>query len=357
MVVLEGQSAEEHVRVVLSGWKSQYCYTLTPLLLASTAASSAPSRFSVEWSRRPSPHEPLPSIRVHMTVTVSADGELTCRLEGEQAVHRASLDGGGSMDAHLLRLLKAKAEFLKRNRLPLSAPLAACLSSRLQYAAYTPPPLTALATHGHTQLALVVQLDRKRHVRQPTGHSLTTHRQQQQQQQQQHTTRKGWDEEDDERGQQQQQEQEQEEREQTSDGAEQQDGADGLEGLAAGRGLQAAIALYCEGDVSSQSQSELSTREDATSGSLESAVAGPARSISAESAPSSAYTLPSAAALEGRLVELFRQADVDGRYALHDRLLCAHSLHSSLDTTDVLLAVLCCSLCCAAVPRRLPAAD
>ena len=291
--------------MVLSGWKSQYCYTLTP----ASCPSSSSFRFGVEWSRRPSPHEPLPSIRVHMTAAVSAlDGEITCRLEGEDALHRCSADINGTLDAHILRLLKAKAEFIKRASLPLHAQHAAFLSSRLQYTTYSPPAISALGTHSSAQHKLVAALDR-RHT------TALSRAEMQRSNRAQHTTRRrGWEEE--EEG--QCWEEEEQERH-VNDGEPQRADSVGVEAAsdaAAAAGQETVTASSGAESVGSEWPGEVSARVLASK-SVPSSSEARLSSSSFAAAPLSAYSLPSAAALEGRLVELFRQADVDGRYATH----------------------------------------
>ena len=326
-------AAEEHVRIVLSGWKSQYCYTLTPTkqpltctLDDSSATCPAAFDFSIEWSRRPSPHEPLPSIRVHMTATVLRDGGMTCRLESEEALHCCSLESSVSMDAHILRLLKAKAEFLKRNRLPLDVALAAALQSRLAYLQYNPTTHYAPAQHCDTHSALIAALIRSTHARQPfSGHSRTattthtttphatnTHRSRATTQRT--MKRRGWDEEDEE----------EEARCGSDDKSQQQESVCEVDVVEAATEQQALTGAVGGGDAGDELRGEVSAQiisgQSSTDGAAVRSLSPPGSAISSLSV----YSLPGAAALEGRLVELFRQADVDGRYTLEPHTAYPH---------------------------------
>ena len=362
----DAQSAEEHVRLALSGWKSAYCYTLT----AASAAASPPFRFHVEWSRRPSPHEPLPTVRVHMTAAVDAEGgELSCRLEGEQTVHRAQLDGHSSLDSHILRLLKAKAEFVKRARLPLSAADSAFLSSRLHYASYTPPPLHTTSARDASHSRLIAALDREARGSQPPnaaavavagstqrgssrGSSSSTAR---------YTVRRrGWEEEEEEYGAESGStthldgSQSAFEESAPSAGldtpsAQQAPPASQLDGSAGGGWVGSLSSQSLAGNRAVSEQVTASTFDHASSHAGAAASGGGSGSGLSELL---AYSVPSAAALEDRLVELFRQADVDGRSA-HTASLPLRCSPSDARFADCSLAACCvrCAFC--AVSGRL----
>lgn len=52
--------AEDFLRKLLKSWKSRYRYTIT----FAGQPNSRVVNFLTEWSRKPTPHEPLPDIRV-----------------------------------------------------------------------------------------------------------------------------------------------------------------------------------------------------------------------------------------------------------------------------------------------------
>ena len=333
------RSAEEYARVALSGWKSQYCYTLSPAPLA----QQPPFHFAVEWSRRPSPHEPLPSIRVHMAAAVAADGRLTCRLEGEQAIHRCSTEAGGSMDAHILRLLKAKAELIKRSRLPLSASQAAFLQSRLAYHCYKPPALGGLDTHSDSLHKLTAALDRRAQPTASTTHATAASAATSAQQTHRAATtqrtarRRGWDEDEleDELATGQEEIIGDEERQPRDDGCELDGAAPAVAESVAATGVAPQHAASTSGspnEVPSGSSEWQSPLTAPVPSSHAEAASAPSSSPAFTSSSSSVYSLPSAAALEGRLVELFRQADVDGRCALKPAYAHTRRTHSQLCT-------------------------
>lgn len=132
------QTSEDTLRRLLKSWRSRYRWII--LLKSQTRRVI---QFNTEWARRPTPHEPLPEIRVNVEFSFlfdtkyNDDGEkvtlppsITYRIEHEQLVHR---DLKTNIDHHILRHLKFKTEFYKTHPLPLTVDQAEFFASRFQY--------------------------------------------------------------------------------------------------------------------------------------------------------------------------------------------------------------------------------
>ena len=355
--------------LLLSGLKSSYCYALHREVreeevwgaaedagdghppagaVADGVAVRAVMRVHVvEWSRRPSPHEPLPDVRVRMEVALlhppSPSTPPLYRLEGELCVHPfvagdASVGGRlQSVDGALLRALKMKAEMYRtpRTATPLSQQQTAFQRTRLAYHTFTPPPprpsfaqppllpasqLLASLTQHLTTISSFTPSSCPPSIqcsgREAGGGAA------------QSKAKWSWSEDEDfdgeERGAGRAEEQPRENAVPSTplkvlDGARGRPGA-ANDGAAAATAASAALNLAAATAASSATSITATTR-DSTS-SLSSASPLPAVSASASSSAASSASgslsvspysvVPSAAALEGRLVDLFRGADADG---------------------------------------------
>lgn len=122
--------AEDHLRSLLEECNSQYRYTLAFLFQSKRVV-----KFKTEWSRRPTPHEPLPDIRVEIVFALRYDGkdhqkknpELTYRIGHENFVH-TTLE---NIDHHILRNIKFKTCTFAAN--PLKLEQSATYKSRTAY--------------------------------------------------------------------------------------------------------------------------------------------------------------------------------------------------------------------------------
>ena len=158
-------TSEETLRRLLKSWRSRYRHII--LLKSHTRRVI---QFHTEWARKPTPHEPLPSIRVSVEfsflfdtkydehgVKVQLPPTLTYRIESEALVHR---DLTRNIDHHILRHLKFKTEFARRNPLPLTVDQSEYFASRAQY-----EPLDEIAdTHLGSFVDFADQATADRHV-------------------------------------------------------------------------------------------------------------------------------------------------------------------------------------------------
>lgn len=132
------RTSEETLRRLLKSWRSRYRSII--LLKSQTPRVLV---FQTEWARRPTPHEPLPDIRVHVDFSFLFDTtydetgakvplppSLTYRIEEEELVHR---DLTNNIDHHILRHIKFKTEFARRNPLPLTVDQSEYFASRFAY--------------------------------------------------------------------------------------------------------------------------------------------------------------------------------------------------------------------------------
>ena len=320
--VSDGESvgAEQALVLLLSALKSSYVYALHRGVSEEEVGGGCVLRvYEVEWSRRPSPHEPLPDVRVLMEVGLfhpsSPSRPPQYRLEGELCVHPFVEGGeavGGrlrSVDGALLRAMKRKAELFRTERTatPYTAQQAAFLTSRLHYSLYTPPsprscfaqPPLLSASQLLAQLTLHLLPATHAGKGEPGAHSLTMSQ----------AEAKRWSWRDD----------------------------DGLGGEELTKGEEKRKAGACEPASSAPSTAAVSSDGGLGASAVSPApaaarladsalvvVAGNAAASSSASSPSHLSSsspssaappvavVPSAAALEGRLVDLFRRADSDG---------------------------------------------
>ena len=124
--------AEEQLLGVFESYRSRYNHTY-----AFYVQQERVVKFNTTWCRQPTPHEPLPDVRVNIEFTLRYhrkdtgfnEPEITFRIEHEQFVHR--VQSYHNIDHHILRMIKFKTQFFKRVALPLSQPH--FFESRLKY--------------------------------------------------------------------------------------------------------------------------------------------------------------------------------------------------------------------------------
>lgn len=101
------EAAEEILRGVIKGWKSRYRCTIT--VESMKPGPPACVVFRTEWSRRPTPHEPVPDIRVRIRFFVNfvrSPADISFRIEEESLVHKT--DAYTSIDHLVLHEIKSK---------------------------------------------------------------------------------------------------------------------------------------------------------------------------------------------------------------------------------------------------------
>lgn len=123
---------------LLKSWRSRYMYTLT-----FNSAGLYTIYFDTEWSRAPTPHCPVPDVRVSVQFalhyggggganaknrdsTFSTQPSITYRIDYEDFVHQDL----NNIDHHILRVIKFKSMFFKSH--PLDFEHADFFDSRLQ---------------------------------------------------------------------------------------------------------------------------------------------------------------------------------------------------------------------------------
>ena len=349
--------------MLLNAWKSAYCYTVrrgsrgVRCVRGDGSSPSVGRLFSVEWSRRPSPHEPLPDVRVLMEVALflpaSPSAPPLYRLEYELTTHSCEdhADGCGrprDVDAQLLRLIKAKAEVYKRSSAvqpPLSAQHAHFLNSRLCYAPYAPPvtPVPAADNSGDAfpqprwsaavqWSALTAALPRRTSGGTAEPPAATFERP---------WAPATW--------------------QWQTDAAGDDDDGGGCWADEEQPPLRSARDVGGRSDdeaaaVAPHSASGSATKSVGDTDAVSAPLTSPSASSTSSSSPAAtaAYAVvPTAAALEARLVELFRQADVDGR-SEDNAPRTVHCSRSGLRRLALLSCpalLLCCAVLCCGLLR------
>lgn len=143
------RAAEQQLLNLFEGWNSRYKYILLPAVVSKRAVI-----IPCLWSRRPVPHNPIPSATVRMEFAFRFSVEahpkmlgLTFRVEEEELVHPVPLgraprvdddirhrdEALRNIDHHIRRHLKFKANFARNNPLPLTADQTEFFASRSAY--------------------------------------------------------------------------------------------------------------------------------------------------------------------------------------------------------------------------------
>jgi Ca2+-binding EF-hand superfamily protein len=110
--------AEAYLDAVIRSWKSRYQYTITFLKQNKRTLS-----FLTTWSRKPTPHEPLPDIRVDVEFALKynrddqnfSSPKITFRVEEQDYIQ----DNVENIDTMILGVMKLKQTFFRSNPLKL----------------------------------------------------------------------------------------------------------------------------------------------------------------------------------------------------------------------------------------------
>lgn len=122
--------SELHLRNLFNAWKSRYRHYIT-----FHEQTRRVVKFNTDWCRRPTPHEPLPDIRVRIEFSLRYEKDdnirlmptISFRIEHESFVYTAL----SNIDHHIIRVIKFKSTFFAQH--PLKLEQAAVYASRTVY--------------------------------------------------------------------------------------------------------------------------------------------------------------------------------------------------------------------------------
>lgn len=123
--------SEQHLRILFNkSWKSRYRHYITFL-----SQTKRVVKFNTDWCRRPTPHEPLPDVRVRLEFSLRYDREdtqrmmpaISFRIEHESFIYKSL----GNIEHHLLRIIKLKSTFFADH--PLKSEQGGVYGSRMKY--------------------------------------------------------------------------------------------------------------------------------------------------------------------------------------------------------------------------------
>jgi Ca2+-binding EF-hand superfamily protein len=107
-------AAHAHITDLLASWKSKFSY-----IVEFSSVSKQAVFFLTTWSRHPTPHQPLPTIRVEINFIVKYGKkdiefkipDISFRMEGHEYVHKKMKN----VDNLLVAMFKHKSQFFERN--------------------------------------------------------------------------------------------------------------------------------------------------------------------------------------------------------------------------------------------------
>mmetsp|Transcript_5276 Transcript_5276/g.8279 ORF Transcript_5276/g.8279 Transcript_5276/m.8279 type:complete len:530 (-) Transcript_5276:216-1805(-) len=122
--------SEQHLRNLFKSWKSRYRYYITY-----KSQTKRVVKFDTDWCRRPTPHEPLPDVRVGVEFSLRYERDddnrsmptISFRIQHESLVYTSL----ANIDHHILRIIKFKTTFFRDH--PLNLQQAAVYASRCKY--------------------------------------------------------------------------------------------------------------------------------------------------------------------------------------------------------------------------------
>lgn len=111
------EKAEEYLRSMIRSWRSRYRCTLSTINC--TMGEVPTTWFRTDWCRRPTPHEPIPNVRIRIEFAVRFNSalpepEVSFRIEEDSLMMAASV--GNSIDHMILAALKNKTVFYETPR-------------------------------------------------------------------------------------------------------------------------------------------------------------------------------------------------------------------------------------------------